>query len=222
MNAPWLDISVPLRTGMVHWPDNPPIQIERIREMERGDACNVSTLSMGSHTGTHLDAPLHFLRAGKGLEKMPFSITLGPARVIHIQNREAIAPEELRPHRIHRGERILFKTRNSSRCWKTDEFVEDFVYLSTEASRFLADRGVRMIGIDYLSVGGYRAKNGIAVHRTLLEAGIWILEGLDLSQVKPGIYELVCLPLRVLRSDGAPARAILRRMRADGRKGDRS
>lgn len=140
---------------------------------------------------------------------MPFSATIGPARVIAIRDPESVKPDALRPHRINRGERILFKTRNSSRCWKTDAFVEDFVYLSTEAANFLTDHGVQTVGVDYLSVGGYM-ENIDEVHRVLLEAGIWIIEGLDLSMVKPGRVELICLPLKVLRGDGAPARAILR------------
>ena len=209
-SASWIDVSVPLHSGMVHWPNDPPIRIERIRDLERGDPCTLSALSMGSHTGTHMDAPLHFIRGGRGLDEMPLSAVIGPARVIAIRDPDSITPDELRAHRICRGERILFKTRNSARCWTADGFVEDFVYLSTAAAELLAERRVRTVGIDYLSVGGYREKNGVAVHRTLLGAGIWIIEGLNLSQVRPGVYELLCLPLKIERSDGAPARAVLR------------
>ncbi len=205
----WIDVSVPLRTGMVNWPHNPPVRIEPLLDMERGDVCNVSTISLDSHTGTHMDAPLHFIRDGKSLNRMPFSATIGPARVIGIRDPESITTDEIRPHRIRHGERILFKTRNSTRCWKTDTFVEDFVYLSTEAANFLTDRGVQTVGVDYLSVGGYM-KNIDEVHRVLLGAGVWIIEGLNLSMVKPGHVELICLPLKVIRGDGAPARAILR------------
>jgi arylformamidase len=206
----WIDVSVPLRSGMVRWPDNPPVHIERILDMERGDVSNVSTISMGSHTGTHVDSPIHFIRSGMGIDKMPLSATVGPARVIEIHDPELIKPEELRPHRIRRAERILFKTRNSERCWKTNDFVEDFVYLSTDAALFLITRQVQTIGVDYLSIGGYN-KNGAEVHRALLEAGVWIIEGLDLSRVQSGAYELICLPLKIEQGDGAPARAILRR-----------
>lgn len=206
----WIDVSVPLRHGMAHWPDNPPVRIERMLDLGRGDACTVSTLSMGSHTGTHVDAPIHFVRGGKGIDKMPAAAMIGPARVVEVRDRESIRPDELRPHRIRRGERILFKTANSTRCWRSDRFVENFVYLSTEAGHFLAARGARTVGIDYLSVGGYR-KNGLEVHRVLLGAGIWLIEGLDLSKVRAGRYELLCLPLRIAGGDGAPARALLRR-----------
>ena len=207
----WIDVSVTLHTDMAHWPNNPPVRIERMLDMDHGDICNVSTLAMGSHTGTHMDAPLHFLQTGQGLETMPFDATLGLARVIEIYDPEAIKPEELLPHALQPGERILFKTRNSSRCWNTDNFVEDFVYISREAARVLAALNVRTIGVDYLSVGGY-TKDGVETHRALLEAGIWIIEGLNLSQVQPGAYELLCLPIKIARSDGAPARTLLRKI----------
>jgi len=206
----WIDVSVLLHSGMVHWPDNPPVSIEYMLHMSRGDICNVSTLSMGSHTGTHMDGPFHFLPEGKGLHEMPFHATIGRARVIEIRDPESIKPGELRPHNIRQGERLLFKTLNSSRSWQTDTFIEDFVYISQEAARYLASVGVLTVGIDYLSVGGY-TKDGVETHRALLEADIWIIEGLDLSQVDPGMYELICLPLRIDGSDGAPARAILRK-----------
>ena len=204
----WLDISVTLKNNMVHWPGDPPVRIKRSSNMNKGDHCNISTLSMGSHTGTHMDAPFHFLKKGKSLDQMPLEATIGPARVIPIRDHGSITLEELRPYRIRRGERILFKTRNSTRCWKTDTFKKDFVYLSTEAAQYLAKTKIRMVRVDYLSVGGYK-RNGTDVHRALLKAGIWIIEGLNLSKIKPGRHNLICLPLKILHSDGAPARAIL-------------
>ena len=209
MEADWIDVSVPIETGMVHWPDNPPVRIQRALDLDRGDGANVSTISMGSHTGTHVDAPIHFLQSGKGIDKLPMSVAIGRARVIQIEDAQSIRPGELISHKIRRGERILLKTGNSTRCWQSRSFVEDFVYLSSEAAKFLVDRGVRMVGIDYLSVGGFK-KDGAATHRYLLEAGIWIVEGLDLSKVEPGAYILVCLPLKIVGGDGAPARVVLR------------
>jgi arylformamidase len=209
MTEDWIDVSVPLRTGMVHWPDDPPVSIERVQDIERGDVATVSRLSMGAHTGTHMDAPLHFFRTGKSIDTMPLTATLGRARVIEIRDPESIKPEELRPYQIQRDERVLFKTRNSARCWQTDDFVEDFVYISQEAARYLAAQQVQTVGVDYLSVGGF-FRDGVETHHVLLEAGIWIIEGLNLSSVAPGIYELVCLPLKIEWGDGAPARAILR------------
>jgi len=213
MTEGWIDVSVPLRTGMVHWPDNPPVSIERMLDIERGDVATVSKLSMGAHTGTHMDGPLHFFRAGKGIDTMPLSATIGRARVIEIGDPQSIKPEELRPYQIQRDERILFKTRNSARCWQTNDFVEDFVYISQEAARYLAAQQVQTVGIDYLSVGGF-FKDGVETHHALLEAGIWIIEGLNLSNVSPGIVELICLPLKIEGGDGAPARAILRLVEA--------
>jgi arylformamidase len=209
MKDEWIDISVRLRSGMVRWPDNPPVRIERILDMEQGDVANVSKISMGSHTGTHMDAPLHFIREGDGLDEMPHNAAIGRARVIDIHDPESVKPDDLDPHGIRRGERILFKTQNSARSWPSAAFIEDFVYVSQEAARYLAAREIQTVGIDYLSVGGFHT-DGVETHQALLEAGIWVIEGLDLSRVEPGEYELVCLPIKIERSDGAPARAILR------------
>jgi arylformamidase len=205
----WIDVSVSLRSGMVHWPDNPPVQIERALSIEHGDAANVSEISMGAHTGTHMDGPIHFVQDGKGLDEMPLTATIGRARVIEVHDPESIKPDELHPHGLRRGERILFRTQNSARRWSTEDFMEDFVYCSQEAARYLAESGIRTVGVDYLSVGGFR-KDGEETHRALLEAGIWVIEGLELSEVEAGEYELICLPVKIERSDGAPARAILR------------
>jgi arylformamidase len=213
----WIDISVPIYTGMVYWPDNPGVHIERFQDLSRGDAANVSKLEMGAHTGTHMDAPRHFLTFGAGLDEMPLDAAIGPARVIRIEHPQAILPAELEAHRLRAGERVLFLTRNSERCWKDNRFVEDFVYVSAAAAQFLVDRKVHTVGIDYLSVGGY-VHDGVETHRILLSAGIWLIEGLNLSAVKPGAYELVCLPLRVSGADGAPARAILRPIDRQGSK----
>jgi arylformamidase len=208
-NEGWIDISVGLRSGMVHWPDNPPVRIERMLDMEQGDVANVSKISMGSHTGTHMDAPLHFVLEGEGLDEMPLTAAIGRARVIEIHNPESVKPQDLDPHEIRHGERILFKTKNSARGWPSAAFIEDFVYISQEAARYLAACEIKTVGIDYLSVGGFR-RDGVETHQALLEAGIWVIEGLDLAQVEPGEYELICLPIKVERSDGAPARAILK------------
>ena len=207
--AEWIDISVPLRNAMVHWPGDPPVAIERIKDMEHGDTANLSVLSMGAHSGTHVDAPVHFIRQGIGVDRMPLDTMVGRARVVEIKDTESIKPDELLRHRIRRGERILFKTRNSPRVWQTDEFIEDFVFISDGAARFLVERGVRMVGVDYLSVGSFKHGGGY-VHKTLLGGGVWVIEGLDLSHVNSGKYDLICLPLRLVKGDGAPARAIVR------------
>lgn len=177
--------------------------------MERGNDCNVMKISLGVHSGTHMDAPVHFLSKGSGIDAMPLSVAVVPARVIGIRDRQSITPDELRPHRIRRGERILFKTRNSPRCWKADTFLKDFIFLSEEGVRWLAARRVSTVGIDYLSVAEFYS-DAAAIHTILLKAGIWIIEGLNLSRVSPGNYDLMCLPIKIAGGDGAPARALLR------------
>src|SRR5580765_7490810 len=153
MPGKWIDISVTIKSGMAHWPDNPEIVVNKMLDMGRGDVCNVSTLSMGSHTGTHMDGPLHFIRDGKSLDKMPLEATIGPCRVIEIKDNESIKLEQIQGMKFKPGERILFKTPNSRRSWKTDDFDEGFVYISKEAASFLAKARVMTVGIDYLSVG---------------------------------------------------------------------
>ncbi len=205
----WIDVTVPIYDGLVHWPGDPPVSIERINNMEKGDPNNVSKISMGSHTGTHVDAPRHFFRDGQKIGTMPLNQIIGAARVIQIQHPKYVTPEELAGYNLRRGERILFKTRNSSHAWHRAIFDEDFVSISNEAADFLASRALRAVGIDYLSVGGFK-DDGAYIHRTLLGSGIWLIEGLDLSNVRPGKYLLNCLPLNFDPGDGAPARAILR------------
>jgi arylformamidase len=217
MASPWIDVSVTLRTGMVSWPGDPPARISHALDMERGDPCTVSLLEMGAHTGTHMDAPAHFVRGGIGIDKMPVDAAIGSARVIPIRDRTSIKADELERHRIRRGERVLFKTHNSNHCWDTDSFVEDFVYLSATAAQYLVERQVGLVGVDYLSVGGFRA-DGVETHQILLKAGIWIIEGLNLKRVRPGRVQLVCLPLKIAEGDGAPARALVRPMKGLGGK----
>lgn len=214
MASPWIDVSVTLRTGMVNWPGDPPVRFSHALSMERGDPATVSLLEMGAHTGTHMDAPAHFVRGGIGIDAIPLDAVVGSASVIPIRDRESVKVEELAEHPIRPGERVLFKTYNSEHCWDTDTFVEDFVYLSAPAAQYLVDCQVGLVGIDYLSVGGFRA-DGVETHQALLNAGVWIVEGLDLRLVRPGRVELVCLPLKIGGGDGAPARALVRQL-SDG------
>ena len=203
----WIDVTVPIRQGMVHWPDNPPVRLETTEEMHEGGICRVSELSLGVHTGTHFDAPNHFDVEGGGVDALPLDGLVGPARVVAVGG-AAVVASDLEPLELRSGERILFKTTNSARCWDTDEFVPDYVYVSKEAGRYLAARRVRTVGIDYLSLGG--PSDGAATHRVLLEAGACILEGLDLLRVAPGAFDLIALPLLISGCDGAPARVLLR------------
>ncbi len=208
MEREWIDISIPIRSGMVGWPGDTPVEVSRRLSLENGDDYNISSVTMSSHTGTHMDAPMHFIKGGAGLETLPFEATVGRARVVEISNPVSIGPEELRPLGIETGEKILFKTANSSRQWPGMPFFEDFACLSAEGARFLVERRIDCVGMDYLSVAGM--DEATETHRTLLEAGIWIVEGLLLAGIEPGDYELACLPLPLIDADGAPARAIIR------------
>jgi arylformamidase len=176
---------------------------------EKGDICTLSHISLSVHTGTHMDAPLHFIVNGPTIDQMPVDATVGRARVIEIRDRHSIRREELLDHEISATDRILFKTANSDHSWNGDEFDEDFIFIAQDAAEHLAESGVRCVGVDYLSVGGYK-QDAVETHQALLGAGIWVIEGLDLSGVEPGEYDLVCLPLKLVGAEGAPARAILR------------
>ncbi|MEE2714938.1 MAG: cyclase family protein [Verrucomicrobiota bacterium] len=207
----WIDISVPIQNGMVHWPGDPAYESHLKKSI--GDAnnspCNLTHMKMSAHTGTHMDAPRHFIDGGATMEALPIDAVMGPCRVIEISDPVAITASELEPHGLKRGDRILFKTRNSEHSWKTNDFDEDFVYVTQEAARHITQHGVMTVGVDYLSVGGYK-KDGIETHVELLRAEVWIIEGLNLSGIKAGEYDLACLPLKLVGSDGAPARAALR------------
>lgn len=205
----WIDISIPLTNGITHWPGDPKVEIRRIHDMKDGDSDNLTHISMCAHSGTHMDAPCHFRKSGKTIDKMPLSAGIGKARVIEISDKEDITVEELRPHRIRKGERLLFKTNNSNRRWDNKPFMEHFVHLSTDAAKFLAEKKVQTIGIDYLSIGGYNG-NVIDVHDIILKAGIWVIEGLNLNKIDPGNYELICTPIKIIGADGAPSRALIR------------
>lgn len=210
MPSPWIDISLSIESGMVHWPGDPVASVRQVKHLDRGDEYTMTALAMSAHTGTHMDAPSHFFRGGATIDTIPPDAVVGPARVIEVRARDAIRPVHLERHRIRAGERLLFKTRNSARCWKTGRFVEDFVYISAEAAHWLAARRVRTVGVDYLSVGGF-TQDSVETHVTLGEAGIWVIEGLRLDLVGPGPVDLICLPLKIVGAEGAPARALVRR-----------
>jgi arylformamidase len=193
-----IDISVPLREGMVTYPGDPVVRLERAASIADGDVVNLTRLDFGLHSGTHVDAPVHFIDDGTGVDEIPLDALVGPCHVVEVPDLSAssvaTAPEG--------AERVLFKTPNSE-LWSRDEFSEDFAMLDGAAATLLVERGVRLVGVDYLSVGDE------AAHRALLGAGVVPVEGLDLRGVEPGRYELVCLPIHIVGADGAPARAIL-------------
>jgi len=209
----WKDISVSISPDLVVWPGDPPVKIEMVNDMHLGHEANLSRLDISAHTGTHMDAPLHFVKDGLSLDKMHLDAGIGPARVIAIQDPVSIKIDELRKHDLRKGERILFKTKNSENEWTEKPFMYDFVHLETDAAEYLAKNEILLCGIDYLSVSGIN-KNETPVHRALLEAGIWIVEGLFLKGVEPGNYQMICLPVKIKDSDGAPARVLVRKIRA--------
>lgn len=213
MTDGWLDVTIPLRNGMPEWPGDRPFERTLTHSIAGGAGNNLSQFSSSAHAGTHMDAPLHFLADAPSMDTLPIEAVVGRARVIQIRDAEAVRTEELEAHALQAGERVLFRTRNSERRLVEREFATDFVYIAPDAARYLVKQGVRTVGVDYLSVGAFREESGRETHRVLLGGGIWVIEGLNLADVEPGRYELICLPLRLVGSDGAPARAVLRRVR---------
>ncbi len=202
------DISLTLRARMPVYPGEPTPLLEPTTQIERGDLYNVSRLTLSTHTGTHIDAPLHFLAGGTPVDQLPVDVLVGPALVVEMPVEQEITAADLEAAAIPPGtERILFKTRNS-RLLDDEDFRRDFVYLTLDAARWLVERGVRLLAIDYLSVEQMDAQPNI-VHQTLLRAGVVIVEGADLRQVAAGPYLLACLPLKLEGADGSPVRAVL-------------
>lgn len=201
---PWLDITTPIRDGMVHWPDNLGVTVGRTLSQDRGDMANVTELHLSGHTGTHVDAPLHFSSGAGDTTTLDLGRLMGPATVVAIQDPVSISLREVQALEIQPGARLLFKTRISNSEWSTEPFRPDFVALDGDAACYLRDQGVVCVGVDYLSVGKADA------HHALLDAGVCVIEGLALQHIEPGRYELLCLPLCIVGADGAPARALLR------------
>jgi len=206
----WLDISAPIDPGMPTFEGDPPVSLELAKSLARGDVCNLTRVDMGAHTGTHIDAPIHFVAGGAGSEAISLDAVIGPAWVVDARDQHgAITAADLDRLAIPRGEtRILFRTPNSQ-LWERPGFQTGFVGLDASAAAAIVTRRTTLVGIDYLSIAPFG--DPTPTHVALLSAGVVVLEGLDLRAVEPGPYELLCLPLRIMGSDGAPARAVLRR-----------
>lgn len=203
------DISLPISESLPVWPGDPAIHITQPLHLARGDEITVSRLDMGAHTGTHVDAPAHFIPGGQSVETLDLNMLVGPALVVHASEADALTAQVLDRLAIPPGaQRVLFRTRDSDR-WARGEthFARDFVAITQEGARWLVEHGVRLVGVDYLSVGAF--DDPVPTHETLLGAGVIVIEGLNLSVIAPGTYQLVCLPLRIVGTEGAPARAIL-------------
>lgn len=205
----WKDITLPLRNGMAGWPGDAPFEITRDLKMEDGAVCNLSRLSLSAHAGTHMDAPRHFIAQGAAMEEAPLDMLMGSCRVVLLDCADQITARDLEPLSLRRGERGLFKTRNSRRDWSGEPFDKDFVSIRQDAAEHLVACGVAFVGVDYLSIGGYE-KDGAATHQIILGAGIWVVEGLRLLDIHPGKYEMICLPLKIVGADGAPCRVLIR------------
>jgi arylformamidase len=204
-----LDVSVPLSQGLPTYPGNPPFDLQALKRIADGASSNVSRMVLGTHTGTHVDAPRHFFDDGPGVDALPLDLLIGRARVIEIARRGAIGADDLESAGLREDLRVLFKTPNSA-LWNSAVFHEDYTHLSEAGARYLVDQGVKVVGVDYLSVEQFK-KAGAPAHKALLSNGVIIIEGLNLAEAEPGMYEMYCLPLRVAGADGAPARVVLKR-----------
>jgi arylformamidase len=203
------DVTVPITNTMPVWPGDPAVQLEpRSHESrDKSHVVSLTSITMGSHTGTHVDAPFHMIQGGKRLSEFPLEVFVGKAAVVEIPAAPSIGRAEVEGRNWNGIERVLFKTRNSAH-WQDGKFYEEFVYLEPEAAEFLAKRGVRLVGIDYLSIDKFKSPSH-PTHFALLRKNILILEGLNLSRVAPGEYTIYALPLNLQDADGAPTRVIL-------------
>ncbi len=204
-----IDVTVPLDAGLPVYPGNTPFSLESIRRIAHGGAANLSTIHMSAHSGTHVDAPRHVFDDGAGVDALPLDLLCGRARVVEIAARKTIGPDELASAALTADLRLLIKT-NNSRLWGSSDFYPEYVALSEEGARYLVAHGVKVVGIDYLSIEPF-GKRGAPAHHVLLGGGTIVIEGLNLLDVEPGVYDLFCLPLRIVGGDGAPARVVLRR-----------
>jgi arylformamidase len=204
----WIDISIPLQDGLRQGPMEPLTpRMEFILERKKGNPVDMLQININSHNGSHIDAPKHHIAGGSSIDMMPLDTGIGPALVIESTELDEIMPAELEQYDIRPGERLLFKTHNSYRPERFTESLKNWVALSLEAINYLIDCKPRLIGIDAISIG---RKNINEIHEALLSRGIYILEDIDLEHVKPGRYEMVCLPLRLQGGDASPVRAIIR------------
>ena len=201
------DVTVPLAPGMLAYPGDPPFEIEPVHEV--GEApFSLSRMVLTTHSGTHVDAPAHFLAGGATVDQLPLEILLGKARVVEISTRERVDRADLEALDLADDLRVLLKTRMSGQMLKAG-YQEDHLYLTVDAAHYLAQAGLKLVGFDYLSVDRFGSAD-FPAHHALLEAGVVLVEGLDLSEVEAGEYEMSCLPLRVGGGDAAPARVVLR------------
>lgn len=205
-----LDVSLRLSSRLPTYPGNPEFELLPVKRTEKGDSSNVSALHMGTHTGTHVDAPRHFFDEMPGVGSLPLDVLIGPARVIHLPGCQAVTAAELERVNLDGVTRLLIRTDNSDAWAAATGFNPAFVYVAEDAAHRLVDHGIRLLGVDYLSVERFKAP-GAPTHHALLAHRVVVVEGLDLSKAAPGDYQLICLPLDLGDADGAPARVVLAR-----------
>lgn len=202
------DVTVPLRQGLPTYAGEPGVTLDYHKRLERGDPYNVSALSLGSHTGTHVDAPYHFIDGAPTVDEIPLDALIGPCQVVEHNGNAHVSADDFDRWRLPPDtSRLLIKTSNS-RLWDDDRFHEDYIALTADAAKWIVNRGIVLVGIDYMSIEEFGATKFV-VHETLLERNVVILEGVDLRGVSPGDYQMVCAPLLVVGAEGAPARVIL-------------
>lgn len=201
------DISFPYSDTMAIYPNNPTFSIRRVQDLAKGDGANVSLIAMGSHTGTHIDAPGHFIVGGKTIDQLPLEAMNGTAKVFDVRGNHEITAELLSRYEIEAGDIVVFKTDNSE-AFRGDTVLTDYVTLDYEAAVYLAEKQVKLVGIDYMTIERPRAKriSGQNVHTILLSREVLIVETLDLSKVEEGSYRFYCFPLNIIGADGVPVR----------------
>ncbi len=204
------DISLTIEPGMLIWPKNPPVAMDTVKSIAEGSSSNVSLLHVGTHTATHVDAPSHFIPGAPGVDSIEPEVLLGQSRLFQLPDAEHIDRKLLEKLNLKGVERLLLGTRNSA-LLNQGQLNMDYAYVSEDAARYLVDLKIKLVGVDYLSIEQYQ-KEGRPTHHTLLGAGVVIVEGLNLTGVPPGDYELLCLPLKLKGADGAPARVFLREL----------
>jgi arylformamidase len=215
---PWIDATATLDPATTPvYEGNAPLKFDFLDDMRKGDGFTLSAYSMGAHSGTHIDAPMHFIRDGASIDRVPLEALIGPARVIDIPDAvQSIDAAELNRHKWKGASRVLFRTRSSRRGWMhSSTFHRDFAYIAPDAAQLLADAGVKLVGIDYLSAEQFGGPAPLT-HRILLGKGIPIVEGLALDRIAGGDYDLIVLPIKVGGHEGAPARAVLRKVTRNG------
>lgn len=202
-----IDVSRRIYPGMTIWPGDPSVNLKREYSISKGDKCNFSAVSMGVHTGTHLDAPLHFIDNGIDIASLDLSGFIGYVKVFSVASKKCISSKDIEEMDINEGDIVFFKTLNST-FPENSGFNKDFVYLDTSAAELLVEKKIKTVGVDYLSVDSYHSQTA-AAHKILLSNHIGIIESLILKDINEGTYFFSCLPLKFEGADGSPARAVL-------------